>query len=65
MVDKNPDIIAYRIELLTYYLKQKNISAFNRELTYIENTFNISEKQQEKVNNIKQTLEDQQNIGTQ
>ena len=65
LVDKNPDEIEYRIELLTYYLEQKNISTFNSELAYIENTFNISEKQQEKVNSIKQTLEDQQNIGTQ
>ena len=65
LVDKNPDEVEYRIELLTYYLEQKNISAFNSELEYIENTFKITEKQQEKVNNIKQTLEDQQNIGTQ
>jgi len=32
--------------------RTKNIGAFNSELIYIENTFNISEKQQEKVNNI-------------
>ena len=61
LVDKNPDEVEYRIELLIYYLEQKNISVFNSELEYIENTFNISEKQQEKINNIKQTLEDQQN----
>jgi hypothetical protein len=65
LVDKNPEEIEYRIELLTYYLEQKNISALNNELSYIENTFKISEKQQEKVNSIKQALEDQQNIGTQ
>lgn len=65
LVDKNPDEVEYKIELLTYYLEQKNISAFNSELEYLENTFRMTEKQQEKVNSIKQTLEDQQNIGTQ
>lgn len=64
LVDKNPDEVEYRIELLTYYLEQKNISAFNSELEYIEYTFRMTEKQQEKVNNIKQTLEDQQNTGS-
>jgi hypothetical protein len=65
LVDRNPEEIEYRIKLLTYYLEQKNINALNNELSYIENTFKISEKQQEKVNSIKQALEDQQNIGTQ
>lgn len=63
LVNKNPDEIAYRIELLTYYLEQKNISEFNSELAYIENTFNISEKQQEKICNIKQIAEDKQVLG--
>lgn len=62
LVYKNPDEVEYRIQLLSYYLAQKNISAIINEIAYIEEIFNIDEKQQEKVNNIKQTIEDQQNL---
>ena len=64
LVDKNPDEIDYRIQLLSYYLEQKNTNALNSELIYIENIFNISKKQQEKINDIKQTLENQRNLET-
>ena len=62
LVYKNPDEVEYRIELLSYYLEQKNTVAIINEIEYIEGIFNIDEKQQEKINNIKQIIEDQQKV---
>lgn len=62
LVDKNPDEIEYKIELLNYYLEQKNINKIENELLYIEKNFKLNNQQKKKIYNIRQALKDQQNL---
>ncbi|MCW8895012.1 tetratricopeptide repeat protein [Sulfurimonas sp.] len=53
LVDKNPDIIEYRIQLGHYYLEQKDIVAYNAAISYIEINFNLNNEQQETLNKLR------------
>ncbi len=54
LVDQNPDVVEYRIQLLNYYLEKKDLLAFNSELKYLENTFNLTNEQLNTLNQIKE-----------
>ncbi len=53
LVEKNPEIVDYRINLLNYYWEQKNTDACIDEINYIESQFNLNNEQIEKVLQIK------------
>lgn len=59
LVDKNPDEIEYRIQLLSYFLEQKNLNSLKNELLYIKKVFKLNDKQQKIVNTIKKHIDDQ------
>lgn len=56
LVDQNPDVVEYRIQLLNYYLEQENLEALNNELKYLENTFKLTDEQKIKIIDIKQVI---------
>lgn len=53
LVEKNPEIVEYRIELLNYYWEQKNTDACISEINYLESLFNLNNEQIEKIQEIK------------
>lgn len=57
LVEKNPEIVGYRIELLNYYWEQKNTDACIREINYIESQFNLNNEQVEKMMEIKSMVD--------
>lgn len=54
LVDQNPDVVEYRIQLLNYYLEQKDLEAFNNEVQYLEDTFRLTDEQVDTLNKIKE-----------
>lgn len=54
LVDQNPDVIEYRIQLLNYYLEQKDLLTFNHEVKYLEDTFKLTDEQVDTLNKIKE-----------
>lgn len=59
LVDQNPDVVEYRIQLLNYYLEQKDLEAFNNEVQYLEDTFKLTDEQTDTVNKIKEVVSDE------
>ncbi len=53
LVDKNPDNINYRINLLNLYSEQKDITSIKRELSYIKDRFILNKEKQAKIDEIK------------
>lgn len=54
LVDQNPDVVEYRIQLLNYYIEKKDLLAFDSELKYLENTFSLTDEQLKVLNQIKE-----------
>ena len=54
MVDQNPDVVEYRIQLLNYYIEKKDLLAFDSELKYLEHTFSLTDEQLNVLNQIKE-----------
>ncbi|MGE4456840.1 MAG: tetratricopeptide repeat protein [Arcobacteraceae bacterium] len=54
LVDQNPDVVEYRIQLLNYYIEKKDSLAFDSELKYLENTFSLTDEQLKVLNQIKE-----------
>ena len=45
LVEQNPDVVEYRVQLLNYYQAKKDFLAFNKEFQYLEATFNLNDEQ--------------------
>ncbi len=56
LVEQNPDVVDYRIELLNYYFEKKDLLALNKEIKYLESTFNLNTEQIEKISKIKEII---------
>lgn len=56
LVEQNPDIVDYRIEILNYYFEKKDLLALNKEIEYLESTFNLNDEQIEKISKIKEII---------
>ncbi|MFY9073693.1 hypothetical protein OZZ08_01945 [Malaciobacter mytili] len=56
LVEQNPDIVDYRIGLLSYYFEKKDLLALNKEIKYLESTFNLNDEQIEKISKIKEII---------
>jgi len=56
LVQNNPDIVAYRIEILNYYFEQKNFQAIEKNIKYIESIYKLTDKELEKINHIKDRI---------
>jgi len=57
LVDKNPGEVEYRIQLLNYYLEQKNISVLKSEIKYLKEYYCFDDKQLSKINIILNEVE--------
>lgn len=56
LVERNPDVLEYRIELLNYYFQKKDLFVLNKEIKYIEATFNLNDEQVKRLSEIKESL---------
>lgn len=56
LVEKNPDVVEYRIQLLNYYVEKNDSVKLNKEIQYLESTFNLNDEQIEMVNKVKEKL---------
>lgn len=54
LVDQNPDIVEYRIQLLNYHLEKNDLEAFNKGVQYLEDTFKLTNKQTETLTKMKE-----------
>lgn len=56
LVEQNPDIVDFRVELLNYYFEKKDLLALNKEIKYLESTFNLNTEQIRKICEIKELI---------
>ena len=54
LVQNNPDVLGYRLEILNYYFEQKKFQALEKNIGYIELTYKLTDKEEEKINQIKE-----------
>ena len=56
LVVENPDILEYKLEILNYYIEQKNIRGIVKLIEYIKSSFYLTEQEKVKIQEIEKQL---------
>ena len=62
LVQNNPDVLGYRLEILNYYFEQKNFQALEQNIEYIELVYKLSDEEEQKINQIRESVQSCQTL---